>query len=243
MAAGSGVVRARASRDPYWLALAGIGVVLVVLAALAYFALRDHRFVAWEGERPSYDPDGVLVERVDVFGFELNVATEADRPRGDVVTSYLLVATASAAFLASLLAVVTPGTGRARWLFLFAALGAGYLAVDEAFELHETVGANLLFLEEIPGIRRPDDLLFAVYAIPVAAFVIAFRRELAASRRALALLAAALAGFVLAALGDLRDLWFENEVEAVGALLLLAAFIVLAVDLVALGRVRRSAST
>jgi hypothetical protein len=243
MAAGSGVASARASRDPYWIAVAGIGLVLLGVVVLAYFAVRDHEFVPWEGERPSYDPEGVLVERVEVFGFELNVATEAERPRGDVVTSYLLFATASATFLASLLAVVTPGTSRARWLFLLASLGTGYLAVDEALEVHETIGANLLFLDEVPGIRRPDDLLFALYAVPVGAFVVTFRRELVASLPALALLAGALVGFVLAAIADLRDLGLENEVEAAGALLLLAGFITLAVDLVGLGRARPPART
>jgi hypothetical protein len=243
MTAGSGVVGARARRDPYWIALAGIGLVLLGLGVLAYLAVRDHAFVSWEGERPSYDPEGVLVERVEVFGLELNVATEPNRPRGDVVTSYLLLATASATFLASLLAAVTQRTGRARWLFLLASLGTGYLALDEALEVHETVGANLLFLDEAPGIRRPDDLLFALYAVPVAAFVITFRRELVASRPALALLAAALVGFVLAAIADLRDLELENEVEAAGALLLLAGFIALAVDVVGLGRARPPAGT
>ena len=230
--------------DPYWIAVGGIALGVLVLAFFTYFAVRHHQFLAWEGERPSYDPEGVLEERVELFGrFELRIAADAERPNGDLVTSYLLFATAGATLLASLLGRTMSRTGRAQWLFLFAFLGTAYLGLDEASELHETVAANVPFLHEIPGIKRPDDLVFALNIVPGAAFVVAFRRELAAFRRALALLAAGFFGFVFAALADLGDLRFENEVEVAGALLLLAGFMALAVDLLAFGRTCPRAST
>lgn len=215
----------------FWIVLAAGAAGLLGLAVLVYLATRHHEFVSIAGHRPSYDPKGTLVERVRVFdAAEFNIAAEAERPRGDLVTSYLLVAAGAVALLASLLSAVRFDGLRTRWLFLCAALATGYLAMDEQFEIHETLGANMLFLGEVPGIRRPDDLIFAAYALPLVAFLAVFRQELAASRPAVALLSAAVACFALAALADIRDIRFEDKVEALGAALLLASFVVLALD-------------
>jgi lysylphosphatidylglycerol synthetase-like protein (DUF2156 family) len=230
--------------DAFWAVLAGIAVVVLVVAGLLYFAARHHEFVAFEAKRPSYDPEGVFVERVRVFDrVELNIAAEAERPRGDLVTSYLLFAIASAAVLAMLLATARRETGRLRWLFLLVALGTGYLAVDEQFEIHETLGANLLVLADVPGIERPDDLILVSYAIPVVAFFVAFRRELARSRRAAALLAVGVAIYAFAAVADVADLRFENEAEVTAAAVALAGVLTLARDLLSSAAETRAEGT
>jgi hypothetical protein len=221
----------QASSRTFWIAVAAGAGVLFALAVLVYLAVHDHEFVSTAGHRPSYDPKAILVERVRVFDTaEFNIAAEAERPRGDLVTSYLLLATAAVAMLASFLAAARPQGGRTKWLFLWAALGTGYLAMDEQFEIHETLGANMVFLGDVPGIRRPDDVIFAAYAIPLVAFIIAFRAELRSPRFGVLLLGAAVACFGLAALADIRDLRFEDEIEALAALLFLVTLVVLALD-------------
>ena len=100
-----------------------------------------------------------------------------------------------------------------RPLLLVAGAGLGYLAIDEQFALHETLGHNVGFLADLPGVKRPDDVILAFYAIPSALFIYAFWPQLRRSTRAVLLLVAGLALFAVSALWDLARLPAEEVFE------------------------------
>jgi len=120
---------------------------------------------------------------------------------------------------------------RAKWCFLGIFIGAGYLAADELLAVHETLGHNLQFLRDIPGVTRPDDAIIAFYAVPAVIFVFFFRDILLASRRARILVGLGFGLFVITALADIiGEIEQEDALEPVASLFLFAGFITLAVD-------------
>ena len=63
---------------------------------------------------------------------------------------------------------------RIRAFWLIAALGLAVAAADELLAIHESVGHNLPQLADVPGVKRPDDLLMLLYVPAVVAFAWAF---------------------------------------------------------------------
>ena len=119
--------------------------------------------------------------------------------------------------MASLAAVLTRRRRGPRRVFGFLALlavGMGFLALDEQLGVHETIGSNLDFLVDIPGVGSPEDVIFALYAVPVTAFLVRYRALLLASPRGLflafvgILLFAAAAGLELASVPRVEQ-WIE----------------------------------
>jgi hypothetical protein len=83
------------------------------------------------------------------------------------------------------------------------AAGLAYAGLDELFAIHESIGHNLRFLADLPGVNRPDDVVIAAYLIPVAAFGYFFRDVLLGNRHAALALAGGVAFFAVSAAGDL----------------------------------------
>jgi hypothetical protein len=101
------------------------------------------------------------------------------------------------------------------------------LALDEIFAVHQTVGHNLGFLADLPGVDRPDDVVFALLGVAALAFVWSFRDILLSRRRPTQLFALGGAFFVIAVLGDVTSRSFEEPAEVVAAGFILAGLIVL----------------
>lgn len=201
-------------------------VALPLLAGLALLAAAQADVVA-EGR---FDPNtGTIIRKVEVFGLTVYQSTSGFL-EPDVITGALLVGlSAIGLVLTILLDSGDDSLDRLRWFFLLTWLGAGYLAADELFAIHETIGHNLQFLGGLPG--HPDDLVLALYAVPTALFVLAFRDLIAASGLSRWLFAGGVGAYVLAVLVDFVEIEVDEQLEVVGALLVTVAFVVIAARL------------
>lgn len=211
--------------------LVAAAIVVVAFAGLLFWAAATYTIVD-EGELVPWDVGSIY--QVEVFGRVTFYADGETARAVDVVSGIVLAATAGVAFFAYLLLLRTERAGdrKARLCFLLATLGAGWLAFDEMAGIHETLGLNLPWLADIPGISRPDDALFLAYAVPAVAFLAGFRDVLFTSRRVGALFLAGVVLFALGALLDTLGRFVEELVEPLAALVLLAAFLLLAVEVV-----------
>lgn len=145
------------------------------------------------------------------------------QPPADIVNGVLLAAGGAAAVMAALL---LRWTRALRQLTVFYALIGGaliYLAFDELAAIHETVGHNLPFLTELPGVKSPDIAVFAAYAFPVGYLVWRFRNVLSDEGPARRLLILAAALFVAAVGADVLSLPGEEALELTSTLVGLAA--------------------
>jgi hypothetical protein len=170
----------RGTRPPLLLAGVCAGLLALVLLAVAIASQADvierGSLLPWAGDD---------VRRVDAGGVRFYLSSEFD-PRSDAVTTWILAAAGSvAAFAATLL--WARGSTRTLTFFVLSAAGAWYLTLDEGFAVHESLGHNLGFLADLPGVKRPDDVIFGLYALGALAFLVAYRRTLWHSRPALAL--------------------------------------------------------
>ena len=111
--------------------------------------------------------------------------------------------------------------------YLVAGAGLAFLAFDELFALHETVGHNLRFLADLPGVERPDDVLVLLYVIPLAYCAYRFRSVVSESPRALKLFGVGVGFFLLSVIADFGSSSVEEGLEMLSLVGLLAGFIVL----------------
>jgi len=190
----------RKPRSRLWLIVVPIAAILIVLLVLA--ATRGFYEVTAKGEGLlSFSDDEVYETRF--FDAVTVYASEESRPRPDIVTGMLLFAigVVSACALA-LFRRLGGWSARSRAFYVVTLLGASYLAIDELFGIHETIGYNLGFLADLPGVDNPDDVIFASYVIPTIAYVAFFREILLEHRAAIVLLAAAFLLQFAAAVSD-----------------------------------------
>lgn len=204
-----------------------------LLAAAVVLVGSTYRIVD-EGELLAYTKG--YVYKVEVLGmFELWAEPEV-KPRFDVFSSLLLVSISSMAlFAAILLQVVSPEAPPETHRFLLATwVGFGFLGLDELLGVHESIGHNLQFLRELPGVEHPDDVVSLLYVAPAVVYVVYFRHTIAASSWASRLFGAALAIFVLTVILELGfGERLEEFLELSGVLLLSAGFVLLFVRLLA----------
>jgi hypothetical protein len=196
----------------------------VVVAGLALMLLPSLYEVVDQGRdvRP-YDSGSVyeirLADSITVY------AAEESRPDLDAISGSVLVALATAALMMMLLLRTIAGDERLRRFYALAAAGFALLAFDEFFGAHETIGHNLLPLADVPGVERPDDVIFALLAIPAIAFVYLFRDVMFESRRSRWLFGAALVTFGLAAMSDVAGVSADEPLEVITGACILGGFV------------------
>jgi hypothetical protein len=184
-------------------------VVVFAVCALAVLAVLAVLATAVSG--PAYDVrgntdvpyDAGTVKEVRVLdSFTVYVDGEP-KPGASVIGGIALIVLATAAFMTAAALRIAGRRGRLIAFYLLITAGLGYAGLDELFAIHESIGHNLQFLADVPGVERPDDLVLASYLIPVALFAYVFRDVLLSNTTAALALAAGLGFFALSAAGDL----------------------------------------
>lgn len=202
---------------------------VAALAAFAYFAPSFYEVVDKGAYVRPYSPEPGSVYELRLFDAVTVYGDAESRPSTDEASAVVLVALAVAALMTALLLQATGAPRRLRRFYGIAALGAAYLAVDELLGIHETVGHNLPFLADLPGIEHPDDPIIALYMLPALVFVYVFRDLFGASARTRFLFAAGIGLFAGAIVADLADVPADELLEVLAAACLSAGFIVLIV--------------
>lgn len=200
-----------------------IPLAVVALVALAILAVLAPSF--YEVEQKGHDLlpyDSGLVYKVRVADAVTIYADGESSPKPDLFTGVGLAVVATAALMSFLLLSAAGARERLRRFYLLSAIGLGFLAADELLGIHETVGHNLRFLADVPGVERPDDLIILLYAIPAVGFLILFRDVLLASSRARLLFGLGLVLFVASALSDIAAGALEEPLKFASAGCILA---------------------
>jgi hypothetical protein len=156
-------------------------------------------------------------------------ASAESQPDTDAISGSAMAALAAVALMTSLLLGAANGSARIRRFYAFASAGFAFLAFDEFFAVHETIGHNLLVLSDLPGVERPDDVIFALYLVPAVAFLYVFRDVILASRRAIRFFVAALALFVVAGASDIAGIAADEPLEVLSAACIVGGFVTLMV--------------
>jgi hypothetical protein len=207
-------------------------ITAVALAALVSLAPSLYDVVA-KGKGPPivpYEGSG-LVYKVRVLDLFTIYADSESRPTPDKLSSTGLVAAASMSLMTLLLLRAAGSGPRRRRFYAFATAGLAYLAADELFAFHETLGHNLRFLADLPGVERPDDIVFLSYSIPLAIFAWSFRDILLANRRAVQLFAVGACFFAVSAGADLAGVSIDEPAEVVAAICLLTGLVMITVEI------------
>jgi hypothetical protein len=114
---------------------------------------------------------------------------------------------------------------RLRSFWAVAAFGLAVAGTDELLAIHESVGHNLRFLADVPGVKRPDDLLLALYLPGALVFAWWFRDILVEHRFTVTCIAAGVFSFGVSVAGDLTSSHIEEWAELVAGLFLAAGLI------------------
>jgi hypothetical protein len=204
------------------LLLVAIAAVALVAGLVALKLLSPFDIVGEGDDFRPFPTDPIYKVRVVD---ELTIyAAKDSKPNVDVISGGILVALSTAALIAFLVLGAVGREARLRRFYVLSSAGFALLALDEFVAIHETVGYNLAPLADIPGIERPDDVLFAALLIPAVAFVYVFRDIFLSAARSRWLFGGALAAFVLAAFSDIAGLLVEEPFEIVSGVLILAGF-------------------
>ena len=200
-----------------------------MLLALAYLASENYEVVREGRLFPEIKSKVYEVRLFDAI--TIYVAPEHGVKPLDTLNGVVLAAISGVAFLASFQLARSPrAVALVRRFFVVSSLGFAYLAVDELFGVHETIGANARFLADLPGVKHPDDVVIALYAIPVFVAVWYFRSAIFSSPRARLLFAAALGFYVAAALLDLGGPLLDEPAELLSSILTLAGVTTIALE-------------
>lgn len=200
----------------------GLGLGLLVVGGVGTYCLQHYEIVR----------SGMLLEWTPVHVMEIRFCeavtlyvTPEMKLNADVMNAFLLAGAGFSAMAFGLgLLVVAPVPPWRRIILLgILFIGGSFLAADELLGLHETLGNNLPFLMEIPGVERPDDALVAVYVVAGAAVLFAFRDVISGVGMGGPAYVLALVVAATAAVSDLTGIGPEEILEvAVSALLLIA---------------------
>ncbi len=143
------------------------------------------------------------VKEVRVFDSITVYVDGEPKPGPSVIGGIGLIVLATAAFMTAAALRAARRRGRLIAFYLLIWAGLGYAGLDELFAIHETIGHNLQFLADVPGVTRPDDFVIAAYVIPAGVFAFLFRDILLGNRYAAMALGAGLGFFTLGAAADL----------------------------------------
>jgi hypothetical protein len=202
-------------------------VAFAVLAAVMLLPSELYEVVD-KGHGPGIVPyDSGLVYKVRVLDSLTLYAPEEARPHPDKLTSMTLTAATTMMLMAFVLLRAARSVARLRTFFAWAAAGLAVLAVDETFALHELLGHNLHFFADVPGVERPDDLIFGLYPIAAAVFAWRFRDLLLAGSAAVGLFAVGGFFLLIAVAADLAGSPVDELAEPVAGLCLIAGLVVI----------------
>jgi len=201
---------------------------VLVFLLVAYAFSKNYELLA-EGQLLPYTEGEV--DRVRFFdAFTLYIARESVRPL-DVVNTVALAMLAGISLIALLLGIRRRGTrAHVNAFFLVCLLGSLYLALDESLAIHETLGDNMRFLADLPGVHRPDDAIFAGYIVPAVIVLVVFRDIIRSSRGSLAFFAMALGFFVAAGTFDVIGIGIDELMEPLSAACIIGGFTTVALD-------------
>lgn len=204
-------------------------LVAFALLVLAYLASENYDVVREGRLFPEIRSEVYEVRLFDTF--TVYVAPERGVKPLDTLNALVLAATSGAAFLAAVQLVrVRRVLRRARAFFVVSSLAFAYLAADEIFGVHETIGANARYLADLPGVKHPDDIVIALYLIPVLVALACFWTVIFSSRRGRAFFAAAFAFYVLAALLDVTGALLDEPVEVLSSVFTLGGVTTIALE-------------
>jgi hypothetical protein len=136
-----------------------------------------------------------------------------------------MLATAALVTFAALRFAGAPRRLRSFWLI--GSAGLAIAAGDELLAIHESIGHNLPFLADLPGVKRPDDVLMLLYLPAALLFVWSFRDVIRGHRVTSSCMIAALGCFALSAVSDLVSLRIEEWFELMAGLFIAAGLIAL----------------
>jgi len=205
-----------------------LGAALLVLVVVAFALSKNYERIA-EGQLLPYT-EGEVAQVRFFDSFTLYIAREQPRLL-DAFTTVALAMVSGIALFAFALASRRPmADPRARAFFLVCLLGTLFLAVDESMAIHETIGHNMRFLADLPGVHRPDDVIFASYIVPALIVLVLFRRLIFSSRGALAFFAAGLGLFVAAGVFDLIGIGVDELIEPLLGACFIGGFTTIALD-------------
>jgi hypothetical protein len=202
------------------LAIAGISAGAIVAALLLQGPLLDVR-----GSVDVPYPAGEVKE-LRVLGLSLKVDGEP-RPGASVLGAIALFMLATACFMTFGALRLAGAQRRLGWFWLIASGGLAVAATDELLAVHESIGHNLPFLADLPGVKRPDDLLILLYLPGALAFAWWFRDVLREHRMTLWCMTAAIVCFALSAASDLASLRLEEWFELVAGLFVATGLVAL----------------
>ena len=202
------------------LAIAGIGAGAIVAAVLLRGSL-----VHVGGPVDVPYPSGEVKE-LQVLGLSLKVDGEP-RPGASVLGAIALFMLATACFMTFVALRFAAAQRQLVWFWLIASAGLAVAATDELFAMHESIGHNLPFLADLPGVKRPDDVLILLYLPGALAFAWWFRDVLRAHRTTLWCMTAAISCFALSAASDLLSLRLEEWFELMAGLFIAAGLVTL----------------
>lgn len=210
----------------FWLLLCVVGVICFLLV-LFFLSLLNNYEIIEKGRLLDYTKG--VVYKVRFFGQYTILVEPEHRLEQDVLNSFLLVGigfiSLTYAFLIAQLE--RHGIKDKRFLMFITMFGGMiYLAIDEYFGVHESIGHNMQFLANLPFIKRPDDAIVMSYLFPVILFLLYFRKELLACRAAITPLAGVVIFFLLSAVSDVFTFQFE-EIFELGASICLVLTILL----------------
>jgi hypothetical protein len=215
------MVHEHRGRSRTLVACAAVGVVVAV--AVVAFAPSLYEVVRSGRDLVPYSSTYLYEVRVlDAFTL---YATAETRPSLDKLSAVGLVAAGTMIFMAFLLLRAARADVRLRRFFGFASAALVFLAADELFGIHELIGHNLRFLADLPGVTRPDDVVFALYALPLAVFAWWFRDVLRSHRTAVQFFGLGLGFFAVAVVADIRSSGVDEPAEGLAAACLLAGLV------------------
>lgn len=209
------------------IAVGALGLLAVTMLALALTGTKPLDFEA----RGFLLPGHGEVWRIRIAGLVTIYTPDFHVSPSDVLVSMLLVATGTAAGVTWAALRGLAGPGASSLLPFHAVIGVGgiWLAFDETFSVHESIGYAIeLAFGAPPFFHKPDDAVFAAYGVIAIAVAWRFRRialEPGVTRR---VVVAGLAFVILLTIADVLNLPGEEYFEVLLAAYSLGAYLLLA---------------
>jgi hypothetical protein len=206
------------------------GVIALLAVTMLALALTGTRPLAFEARGlllPGHDE----VWRIRIAGLITIYTPDFHVSPSDALVSMLLVSTGTAAGItwADLRGLTGPNAAPLLPFHAVIGIGAIWLAMDETFGVHETIGYAIeLAFGAPPFFHKPDDAVFAAYGLFVLGLAWRFRRIALEPGVARRLVIAGLAFVILLTIADVLNVPGEEFFEVLLAAYSLGAYLVLA---------------